>query len=249
MGGIGRTYFMSNRKLAAGVVFGAVLILAQVPAQAADLIVRTSLTFSGALDAVSAGYEKASGDKVHPVSAGGEAPDLLILQKAALDPLIKGGTVDPKSVVDLVTVRIGVAGRSGVPLDVSTNDKFKAALLAAKAVVVSGASSGQYVTKEVFTKLGIADQMKAKTKVIRGSVGDSIAKGEADLGFQQMSELLQTKAIMVKRIPEDLQSVTTVSGAITTGAKSPDAAKKLMAYVKSPAAAAALKTMDMEATK
>ena len=240
---------MNSKKFWASAAFGAAFVLAQGSAYAVDLTVRTSLTFSGALDAVAPGYEKASGDKVHPVSTGGEAPDVLILQKAALEPLIKSGTVDPKSVVDLVTVKIGVAGKTGLPLDVSTDDKFKAALLAAKTVAVSGAATGQYVTKDVFTKLGIADQMKAKVKVIRGSVGDSVAKSEADLGFQQMSELLQTKAIVVKRIPEDLQSVTTVSGAITVGTKSADAAKKFMAYVKSPAAAAALKTMDMEAAK
>lgn len=240
---------MSSRHLWASAAFGAALILAQVPAQAADLLVRTSLTFSGAIDALAPGFEKATGDKVHAVSAGGEAPDLLILQKAAFDPLIKGGTVDPKSLTDLASVRIGVAMKSGKPADVSTPDKFKQVLLDAKAVAVSGAASGQFVTKEVFGKLGIADQMKAKTKVVRGSVGDTVARGEADLGFQQMSELLQTKAIIVKRIPETLQSVTVVSGALTVGTKSADAAKKFMDYIKSPAAAAALKTMDIEAVK
>ena len=227
----------------------AVLPLTQSAAQAADLHVRTSLTFSGALEALIPGFEKASGDKVFMVGAGGQAPDLMILTKASFEPLVKGGNVDAASVTDLATVRVGVAVVTGRPADFSTPEKLKAALLAAKSVGVSGVASGQYVTKELFPKLGIAEQMKAKTKTLRGQVGASVANAEVDLGFQQMSELLQVKAITVKRIPETLQTVTTLTGGLVTGSKSAETGRKFLAYIKSPAAAAALKTMDIEAVK
>ena len=228
---------------------GAVLTLAQGAAQAADLYIRTTITFSGALQALAPGFEKATGDKVVMVAAGGQAPDLLILQKSTFEPFVKNGTVDAASLTDLATVQVGVAVVNGRPSDFSTPEKLKAALLAAKSVGVSAFASGEYVTKEVFPKLGIAEEMKAKTKTFRGPVGQSVATADVEIGFQQMSELLQIKALTTRRIPQVLQTVTTVTGGVTAGAKSAESARKFMAYIKSPAATAALKSMDMEAVK
>jgi molybdate transport system substrate-binding protein len=245
---------MFCKRLLASAVFGAALIVAQFPAgaaRAADLQVRTALTFSGALEALAPGYEKATGNKVYAATAGGgSSADLFVLQRSALDPLAKNGSIDGKTLTDLVTVRVGLAVKAGKPApDISTVDKLKQALLAAKSVTVSRAATGQYVTTELFTKLGIADQMKGKVKQISGAVGEAVARGDAEIGFQQMSELLPVKGITVIRIPEAVQRVTVVSAAMAAGAKSPEAARKFIDYVKSPAAAAALKTLDLEVAK
>ena len=240
---------MSSRRVCFGAVLGAVL-MAAVPAQAADLYIRTALTFAGPLEALRAGYEAATGDKLHTVAADAPA-DVVVLQQAQFAPLLKDSKVDASALTDMARVRVGFAVKAGAPVpDISTPDKLKAVLLAARSVGLSSGPSGVYVTEEVFPKMGIAGEMKAKTVAASGPVGESVAKGTVEVGFQQMCELLPVKGItVVGRIPEALQRVTVITAGIPKDAKSPEVARRSIAYVTSPAAAAALKTMDLEPVK
>lgn len=225
-------------------------MLLTAPAFADELTVRTSLTFQGPLAALTPGFEAASGDKIK-VAGANDPADLVILQKPQFDGPVKDGKVDAGSITDLARVKVGFAVKAGAPVpDISTPEKLKAVLLTAKSVGLSGAASGQYVLNEVVPKLGVAAEMKEKVTTINGAVGEAIAKGQVEVGFQQMSELLPIKgAHVVGRIPEALQRVTVVASGLGTDVQARAAAARFIAYVKSPAAAAVLKDMDLEAAK
>lgn len=220
------------------------------PVAADDLTIRTTFTFQAALDALIGPYEAASGDKVK-IAAQGQPADLILLLKAQFEPLLKDGSVDAKSVADFGQVRVGFAVKAGAPVpDISTPEKFKAALLAAKSVGVSGFTSGLFVKNEVFPKLGIADAMKDKTTVVNGAIGEGVAKGQVEVGFQQMSELLPIKGITVAgRIPEDVNRATILTSGLGSHNKAPAAANRFIAYMKSPAGLAILKQLDIEPVK
>ena len=157
----------------------------------------------------------------------------------ALGELIKSGKVAAGSKVDLVRSPIGIAVKAGAPHpDIATSEAVKRALLAAKSVAYSDSASGVYVSTEMFDKLGIKDAMKDKGQMIPATpVGDIIAKGEAELGLQQISELKPVKGIdILGPLPDDLQKITVFSAGIATVAKEPDAGKALISYLASPAA-------------
>src|SRR4051794_40248197 len=118
----------------------------------------------------------------------GEPVDVLILVGYALDDLIKNGQAVASSKVDLVNSPIGVAVKTGAPKpDISSVDALKRSLLAAKSIAYSDSASGVYVGSEKFEKLGIADQMKDKARKIPATpVGEIVASGEAEIGFQQI---------------------------------------------------------------
>ena len=156
----------------------------------------------------------------------------------ALDELIRTGVVMADSKVDLADSRIGIAVKSGAPKpDISTVDGLRAALLQAKSIAYSDSASGVYVERELFRKLGIEEQAKAKAKKIEKTpVGEMVASGQYEIGFQQVSELLPVAgADFVARIPEAVQTVTTFSAGIPVGAPHADAARVLIRYLASPA--------------
>jgi molybdate transport system substrate-binding protein len=169
----------------------------------------------------------------------GEPADVLILVGYALGDLIKQGKVVPDSRVDLVNSKIGVAVKSGAPRpDISSADTIKRALLAAKSVAYSDSASGVYVSTEMFEKLGIATEMKDKARKIPATpVAEIVAHGEAELGFQQISELKPVPGIdIVGPLPDALQKVTVFSAGIATVSKEPEAGKALIKFLTSPAA-------------
>ena len=223
-------------------------------AQAADIHVMISGGFSAAYNALVPEFEKATGNKVVtaygpsmgttvnaiPVRLGrGEPADVLILVGYALDDLIKQGKAVADSRVDLVNSKIGVAVKAGSPKpDISSADAVKRALLAAKSVAYSDSASGVYVSTEMFDKLGIAAEMKDKAKKIPATpVAEIVAKGEAELGLQQISELKPVAGIdIVGPLPDSLQKVTVFSAGIATVSKEPEAGKALIKFLASPAA-------------
>jgi molybdate transport system substrate-binding protein len=229
-------------------------ILLAHAASAAEVRVMISGGLTAAYKALVPEFERATGHKVltaYGPSMGttanaipvrlerGEPADVLIMVGYALDDLAKKGKVIGDSRVELVKSPIGIAVKSGAPKpDISTADSVKRALLAAKTIAYSDSASGVYVSTEMFDKLGIRAEMKDKARQIPATpVGEIVAHGEAELGFQQISELKPVEGIdIVGPLPDALQKITVFSAGIATVSKEPDAAKALIKFLASPAA-------------
>jgi molybdate transport system substrate-binding protein len=227
----------------------AALVLLTTAAGAAEVRVMISGGLTAAFNALVPEFERKSGNKVlvaYGPSMGttvnaipvrlerGEPADVLIMVGYALGDLVKNGEVVESSRVDLVKSPIGVAVKAGAPKpDISSADAVRAALLAARSVAYSDSASGVYVSTEMFRKLGSADEMKDKAKMIPATpVGEIIAKGEAEIGFQQISELKPVKGIdIVGPLPAELQKITVFSAGIATAAKEPEAGKALIKFL------------------
>jgi len=179
----------------------------------------------------------------------GEPADVLIMVGYALGDLIKQGKVVADSRVDLTKSLIGVVVKSGAPKpDISSADALKRALLAAKSIAYSDSASGVYVSTEMFQRLGIADAMKDKARKIPAEpVAGVVARGDAEIGFQQISELRPVAGVdIVGPLPSELQTVTIFSAGIATVSREPDAGKALIKFLASPAASAAIIRSGME---
>ena len=178
----------------------------------------------------------------------GEPADLLLMVGYALADLVKAGKVAPDT-VDLAQSRIGLAVRADAPVpDIKTLDAFKRTLLAAPSIAYSDSASGVYIEREMYRKLGLHAELAPKSRMIVAErVGDVVARGEAAVGFQQMSELLPVKGItVVGPIPEEAQSVTVFSAGIPTASRERDAARELLAFLSSPEAAAVIRESGMD---
>ena len=230
------------------------VFLLTVTASAAEVRVMISGGLTAAYKALVPEFERATGHKVltaYGPSMGtttnaipvrlerGEPADVLIMVGYALEDLAKNGKVIAGSSVDLVKSPIGVAVKSGAPKpDISTADAVKRALLAAKTIAYSDSASGVYVSTEMFDKLGIKEAMQGKARKIPATpVGEIVAHGDAEIGFQQMSELKPVEGIdIVGPLPDALQKITIFSAGIATVSKEPDAGKALIKFLASPAA-------------
>jgi molybdate transport system substrate-binding protein len=231
------------------------LLIASHIAHAAEIRVITSGAFTEAYKQLIPIYEQASGHKVisaYGASIGnapdsipsrfarGEKFDLVILSEGGLEALMKEGKLVKGSRVDLARSQIGAAVRKGTPKpDISTVAALKQALLNAKSVAYSASASGTYISTEMFPKLGIADQMKDKAKRIMSErVGAVVARGDAELGFQQVSELIYFKELdFLGTIPDEVQQTIFFSSALVEGAEQQEAAKHLVRFFTSPAVA------------
>ena len=179
----------------------------------------------------------------------GEPADVLIMAASALDDLIRQGKAVSGSRVDLVKSSIGMAVRAGARRpDISTVDALKRTLLDAKSVAYSASASGAYISTELFQRLGIADEMRSKSRRIESErVGAVIARGDAEIGFQQISELLPIEAITyVGPLPAEVQRVTVFSAGIAASSKQREAARGLIAFLASPAVTAAVVKSGLE---
>jgi molybdate transport system substrate-binding protein len=179
----------------------------------------------------------------------GEAIDVVIMAAPALADLIKQGKVRADSPIDLVESKIGMAVKAGAPKpDISTTDALKRTLLAAKSIAYSDSASGVYLSTEFFPKLGIADQIKGKTRKIEADpVGGVVAKGEAEIGFQQISELRPVKGIdIVGPLPPGAQKVTIFAAGIPASSMHPELAETLIRWLASTAAYPAIRKSGLE---
>lgn len=173
----------------------------------------------------------------------GEAVDVVILARPALDELASQGKVLPESRVDLVRSSIGMAVRSGAPKpDIGTVEALKRTLLEAKSIAYSDSASGVYLSTEMFKRLGIAEQVAGKSQRIKTmSVGAVVARGGAEIGFQQISELLPVPGIeYVGPLPPEVQKVTVFSAGVAAGSRNADAARMLIEFLASPTAIPAI---------
>jgi len=166
---------------------------------------------------------------------GGAGGDLAILTAEAIDDLISGGKVVAGGRVDLARSGIGVAVRKGAKRpDIGSPEALRRALLAAKSVAHSKSGMSGIYFPTVLARLGIADAMKAKIVIPDPGtpIGEVVAKGGAEIGIQQISELLPVAGIeIVGPLPAALQKITTFSAGVLTAGKEPDAAAALLKFV------------------
>ncbi|SAK75925.1 extracellular solute-binding protein [Caballeronia hypogeia] len=235
--------------------FGVAFVAASVASasvQAAELHVMSSGGFTAAYKVLGPRFTSATGNTLDTAlgpSMGkspeaipnrlerGEPADAVIMVGYALDELIKQGKVVPGSRVELADSRIGMVVRDGAAKpDIGSVDALRQTLLHAKSIAYSDSASGVYIERELFKKLGIAEQVMPKAKMIpRIPVASVVANGDYEIGFQQVSELLPVKgATYVGKIPESLQSVTRFAAGIPVGAQHPKEAKALLDYLASP---------------
>ncbi len=248
----------ATRNVAAGLGAAGVLLFAGA-ATAAEIKVLSSNAIKEAYLELVPGFERVTEHKVATIWAGtveimkrmqaGETFDLIIMAGPSLDELVKLGKIVPGSRVDLVKSGVGVAVRAGAPKpDISSSDAVKKALLAARSIGFSTGPSGVYLAG-LFQRMGIADEIKPKLKQVPPGVpvGTIIASGEAEIGFQQMSELIHVAGIdYLGPLPADIQRITVFSGGIHTGAKQADAAKALVKFLTAPAAVPVIKKHGLE---
>jgi molybdate transport system substrate-binding protein len=177
---------------------------------------------------------------------GGEKVDLVILSAESLAELARAGIISER--FDIAKSGVGVAVKAGAPKpDISSGDAVKRAVLAAKGVAYSTGPSGIYLAG-LFQRMGIADQIQSKVRVVQGEpAGGVVARGEAEIAFQQVSELLPVPGIeLVGPLPPDIQKITVFSAGLHVAANAPDAARTLVAYLKAPAAAPVIRKKGME---
>jgi len=170
----------------------------------------------------------------------GEPVDVVIMVGDALEGLVKQGKIAGRTRVDLARSRIGVAVSAGSPKpDIASVDAFTRAMLEAKSLAYSSSASGIYLSTELFPRLGIADQVRRKSKVIGSEpVAAAVARGDAEIGLQQISELLPIPGIdFVGPLPLEIQKITVFSAGIASETKEPEAARALIKFLASPAAA------------
>jgi len=240
------------------------ILLTAAAAQADEIKVMTSGAVSAALRELVPAFERASGSTLTIVSGGsvagatdsipdrlqrGERTDVLIMAAAGIDDLAKAGRAVAGSRVDLARSSIGIAVRAGTRKpDISSVDALKRALLNAASVAYSSSVSGVYVSTELFARLGIADQMRAKSRRVESEpVAAVVARGEAEIGFQQISELRPAAGVeVVGPLPAEVQRVTVFSAAAATNSANPDGGRKLIAFLASPAASAAIARSGMD---
>jgi molybdate transport system substrate-binding protein len=226
-------------------------------AQAAEIKVLASTAVKTTLEELAPQFEKATGNKVDltfaPAAAlkvkidEGAAFDVAILAAGVTDSLSGSGKIDTPPTT-IAHSGIGVAIRKGAPKpDISTSGAFKQALLNAKSIGFTAAGATGAYLKTLFEKLGIADELKPKIKLLPGAAGEAAASGEVEMGMTQISEILPyAGAELLGPLPADIQSYTYFSAAISTVSKESDVAKAFIKFLAAPQALAVIKAKGME---
>jgi molybdate transport system substrate-binding protein len=206
-----------------------------------------------------ADFEERSGTRVQIESVGGvdaakrvqagEPFDVVILASDAIDKLIASGRVVAGSKVDLVLSGVSVAVQAGAAHpDLSSEDAVRAAVLAARSISYSTGPSGVALVK-LFERWGIADQIQSRIVQAPAGVpvGSLVARGEVELGFQQLSELIHLEGIdVVGPLPAAIQIITTFSAGICTGSAQAATVRAMLDFMQSPLADAAKRAQGME---
>jgi molybdate transport system substrate-binding protein len=241
----------------------AALIAGTASAQAAEIDALITTAMKAAIDELAPQFEQTSGHRVR-VSYGpsggvsrrfvaGEPADVVIIDSGALDELIKQGKVIAGR-TDIARTGIGIAVRKGASRpDVSSPEALKRALVAAKSVAHTAPAGGGITAAHVvrlFERLGIAAEMAPKVRLAaggpQGRVSALVSSGEAEIGLQQVSELMSNPDVeVIGMLPPDLQLTTTYSAGIAANAKEPRAANALIGFLTAPAATAVYKTRGL----
>ena len=232
-------------------IVAAVLLLPGA-AGAAEIKVLSTQATEQAYRELAPQFEQASGHKVTTIFTGtrdvqkriaaGESYDIILMAGPAIDDFIKAGKVVPGSRVDIARSGVGVAVKAGAPKpDIGSTEAVKKTLLAAKSIGYSTGPSGVYLTG-LFQRLGVADAIKGKLKQTPTGVfvGNIVASGEAEIGFQQVSELAHFPGVdFVGPLPADIQEITVFSAGLQVGAKETEPAKAWLKFLTAPEHAAA----------
>lgn len=224
----------------------------------AQIRVMQSAAFKEAFLELVPEFEAATGHKIESLWVStvnmlsrlqsGETVDLVIGPTVRMDEMTGAGLIAPASRTDVARSGIGVAVRVGAPRpDISSGEALKRAVLAARSIVYSTGPSGIYLAR-LFERMGISGEIKSKVKQITGEpTGAVVARGEAEIGFQQMSELIPVPGIdLVGPLAPDIQEITTFTAGVPIRAKEPQAAQALIAHLKSPAALPVIRKWGME---
>ena len=203
-------------------------------------------------------FERASGHKVVTTWANttdivnrvnaGETPDMAVMSANAVDELIAAGKFARGSRADVASSWVAMAVKQGAPKpDIRSAEAFKRAMLAAKSIAYSSGPSGVYLIG-LFQRMGIADQLASKVKQIKGEpVGACVARGDIEIGFQQMSELMPVPGIdIVGGLSKDIEEITFFATGRHVDSPVVDAANALTAFFKASAAHALIRSKGME---
>jgi molybdate transport system substrate-binding protein len=250
----------SRSRASTRVAFAIAAVLALPTASFAQLKVIVSGGFSAAYREVLPEFERTTGITVTTTSGGsfgndpntigaqlrrGVSADVVIMSREGLSELISEGRTVTGTDTDLAQASLGVAVRAGAPRpDISTVESFKQTLLRAKSVTFTSSTSGVYLMTTLFPRLGIADEM-AKKSTTSGVA--AVARGDAEIAVQPVSELLPVPGVdFVGTIPAEVQKVNVYAAAVVTGSKEVEASKRLIAFLSSESATAAIKKSGME---
>jgi molybdate transport system substrate-binding protein len=240
---------MKARAIVSAAAGLSLLTLFAPAAVAAEVTVFCTIGVQSVTPELIAGFERATGHKVTVTYGianvlkdkflGGAPADVLVLTSQALDEVIKQGKVAADSKVDFARSGVGVAVKAGAPRpDISTPEKLKAALLAAKSVGYSKVGASGIAFHKAIEKLGIADQVAAKYTDAAGKTGEMVAKGEIEIGAQQIPELMAVPGVdIIGPLPGELQVTTVFSAGVTSTAKDTSAAKAFIQHLTAPGAA------------
>lgn len=252
-------------RFAAALIFWTcALAVPQAYAQEREVRVMISGAFHAAYDSLVPAFESAHGVRITTIRgpsmgnspdaiphriARGEPADAVILASSSLDALVEQGKVARSSRVDLARSVIAVAVKEGMPAPkLDSAGDLVAALLAATSVGVSSSASGAYISMELYKKLGVLEQLKEKTRVIAGEpVANAVARGEVEIGFQQLSELKPVKGITIAGLlPAEVQKPTLFSAGVLQTARNPNGAAELLRYLASEAAKPAIEESGLQ---
>ncbi len=181
--------------------------------------------------------------------ARGEPADVVLMVGSALDKLIRNGQIDPGTRRDLGKSYIAMAVRHGAAHpDISNMQVFRQTLLDAKSIAYSDSASGVYLSQTLFERMHIADRLQAKSRMIPAEpVGEVVARGQAQIGFQQLSELKPIRGIdIIGLIPAQAQQMTMYSAGVVAGSKHPRQALQFLQFLATPAATAAIKDSGLD---
>ena len=226
---------------------------------AADVHVMISAGFYHVYSELGPAFERASGhhlvttrgpsmgdspESIPTRLARGEAADVVILDGGAADALGKRGLLHTDSKIELARSLIGMVVPAGAAKpDISNVEAFRSTLLAARSIAYSDSGSGTYLSTTLFPRLGVADQIAGKSRKVRGPpsgepVASVVARGEAEIGFQQVSELIHVPGVtFVGTLPAEVQPIFSFAGALTSTVQQPEAASALLRFLASPEAA------------
>jgi molybdate transport system substrate-binding protein len=232
----------------------AAMLIVTGPARAVDIDALITTAMKAVVDELVPSFERDTGNTVGvsygPSGGiarrfiGGESADVIVIDSGALDDLIRQGKVLPNPTA-IARTGIGICVRKGAPRpDVSTPEALKRALLAAKSIAhtapAGGGITAAHITK-LFERLGIAAEVAPKVKLAAGGpngrVSVLVSSGEAEIGLQQVSELMSNPDVeVIGMLPAELQQITTYAAGVTIGAKQADAARALIQVLTAPSA-------------